>query len=194
MRRRVDTPPSSGREGRGRDFPDGTVSACGGRTGRGRRTLRGSTLVETLVMMLVAGILFLAVMDGLTLFSRMAALRAEALAANRRQAEGLQRIADLAAAADSIAPIPFGLEVYRAGRRVEILLEDSTVRYVGDRFCDTLLTGVAAMRLCACAPQGDTLELRVEGFTVRFAAVIQPGVRYRTELSQIENGYGYEEK
>ena len=39
--------------------------------------LRGSTLVETLVMMLVAGIVFLTVMDGMTLFTRLQVRRAE---------------------------------------------------------------------------------------------------------------------
>ena len=35
-----------------------------------KHTLRGSTLAETLVMMLVAGIVFLAAMEALTLVSR----------------------------------------------------------------------------------------------------------------------------
>ena len=38
-----------------------------------KHTLRGSTLAETLVMMLVAGIVFLAAMEALTLVSRLAA-------------------------------------------------------------------------------------------------------------------------
>ena len=38
--------------------------------------LRGSTLAETLVMMLVAGIVFLATMEALTLVSRLVARRA----------------------------------------------------------------------------------------------------------------------
>lgn len=41
--------------------------------------LRGSTLAETLVMMLVAGIVFLATMEALTLVSRLVARRAAVL-------------------------------------------------------------------------------------------------------------------
>lgn len=44
------------------------------------RTLTGSTLAETLVMMIVAGVVFLSVMDGLTLFTRLQTQRAAALA------------------------------------------------------------------------------------------------------------------
>lgn len=59
------------------------------------RALRASTLVETLVMMLVAGIVFLTVMDGLTLFSRLQARRMEALTAAGRQREGYYRTVSL---------------------------------------------------------------------------------------------------
>ena len=38
-----------------------------------KHTLRGSTLAETLVMMLVAGIVFLAAMEALTLVSQLVA-------------------------------------------------------------------------------------------------------------------------
>ena len=44
-----------------------------------KHTLRGSTLAETLVMMLVAGIVFLAAMEALTLVSRLVARRAAVL-------------------------------------------------------------------------------------------------------------------
>lgn len=67
------------------DMPPGAISFSAGRdrNRKGRkdprfRTFRASTLAETLVMMLVAGIVFLTVMDGLTLFSRLQAQRMEA--------------------------------------------------------------------------------------------------------------------
>ena len=55
-------------------------------------TLRASTLVETLVMMLVAGIVFLAVMDGLTLFTRLQARRTETLLEIGRRRDGYFRV------------------------------------------------------------------------------------------------------
>lgn len=50
-----------------------------------KHTLRGSTLAETLVMMLVAGIVFLAAMEALTLVSRLVARRAAVLVEAGRQ-------------------------------------------------------------------------------------------------------------
>lgn len=46
---------------------------------RVKHTLRGSTLTETLVVMLVTGIVFLAAMEALTLVSRLVARRAAVL-------------------------------------------------------------------------------------------------------------------
>lgn len=92
-----------GRGGSGR-YVAGAISFSAGRdrNRKGRkdprfRTFRASTLAETLVMMLVAGIVFLTVMDGLTLFSRLQAQRMEALtAAGRRIRRVLPcRMADL---------------------------------------------------------------------------------------------------
>lgn len=184
MRRRLNGLPGSA--------PNGKENRRGG-AGRSARSLRGSSLVEMLVTMLVAGILFLSMMDGLTLFSRAAARRAEALARNRRQAEGLVRMADVAAAADSIVPISGGLECYGAGRRTELLLCDSILLYSSDRFGDTLLRGVASLRLSACAPQPDTVEVCVEGFVVRLPAGRSSKLCYGEAIGEIEKGYGYEE-
>lgn len=84
-----------GRVGSGR-YAAGAISFSAGRdrNRKGRkdprfRTFRASTLAETLVMMLVAGIVFLTVMDGLTLFSRLQAQRMEALTAAGRRIDGI---------------------------------------------------------------------------------------------------------
>lgn len=53
--------------------------------------LRGSTLAETLVVMLVAGIVFLAAMEALTLVSRLVARRAAVLVEAGRQRDGIFR-------------------------------------------------------------------------------------------------------
>ena len=55
---------------------------------RVKHTLRGSTLAETLVMMLVAGIVFLAAMEALTLVSRLVARRAAVLVEEGEEARG----------------------------------------------------------------------------------------------------------
>lgn len=98
-----------GRGGSGR-YVAGAISFSAGRdrNRKGRkdprfRTFRASTLAETLVMMLVAGIVFLTVMDGLTLFSRLQAQRMEALTAAGRRIDGYYRVVWLSPRADSFA-------------------------------------------------------------------------------------------
>lgn len=158
------------------------------------RRLPGSTLVETLVMMLVAGIVFLAVTDALTLFSRIQARRAAELTAGGRRADGFYRFAALVTGADSIlSSEPGRLELYRAGQVSVLSLGDSAAVFRVGSFSDTLLSGVATLRLDACAPQPDTVELRFgKGFRARFA-VRAPQRLYRAALAETERDYGYEE-
>lgn len=157
------------------------------------RSLRGSTLVETLVMMLVAGIVFLAVLEGMTLFFRMQTRRAAALTTGGRRAEGYFRFASLVGAADSVLePRPGCLELYRGGRVSELRHGDSAVVFRSGTFSDTLLTGVATLRLEACAPQPDTVELFL-GATFRAKFPVEAPQRlYRAALDEIECDYGYE--
>lgn len=154
-------------------------------------TLRASTLVETLVMMLVAGIVFLAVMDGLTLFTRLQARRAEALLENGRRRDGYFRLESLAAGADSIRSGRGGLDVFHGGRHSVLALCDSALVYHAEEFRDTLMAGVAGLKLSGDDP--DTLEvILAEGFTVRFLVATSPAERYRVSLEEIEEGYEYE--
>ena len=91
------------------------------------RTLTGSTLAETLVMMIVAGVIFLSVMDGLTLFTRLQTQRAAALVENGRASEGYYRLENLIADADSICDEAGGLVLFRSGQQ--------GLRRYGIRFC-----------------------------------------------------------
>ncbi|WP_418449963.1 hypothetical protein [Alistipes sp.] len=155
-------------------------------------SLRGTTLVETLVMMLVAGIVFLAVMDGLTLFTRLQTPRAEALLTGGRQRYGYFRLEALVSGADSILTGRDRLEVYCGGRLSELSVRDSALVYRVVEFRDTLLTGVAGMGLSRAKP--DTLEVALAaGFTVRFPVKSPSAERYRESLDELEKGYGYEE-
>lgn len=158
------------------------------------RQLRASTLVETLVMMLVAGIVFLAVMEGMTLFSRLVARRTQALLGNGRQVEGYFRVGEMVARADSILIPGFGrLEVWRAGRKSLLSLRDSALICQTGALCDTLLRGVGCLRLDAGNSGVDTVEIGLGGgFTARFTTVY-PALRYRIALEETEKGYGYEE-
>lgn len=159
-----------------------------------KASFRGSTLVETLVMMLVAGIVFLTVMDGMTLFTRLQTQRARALASAVRRSGGYTRVVPLVGDADSIlCPAAGRLELYRNGRLSALSHVDSVLVYRCGGFCDTLLGGVSALRLAEYDAVPDTVEI---GFGVGFTAklpVMSASRQYRMALDEIENGYGYEE-
>ena len=93
------------------------------------RTLTGSTLAETLVMMIVAGVIFLSVMDGLTLFTRLQTQRAAALVENGRASEGYYRLENLIADADSICDEAGGLVLFRSGQQGLLAIRDSILLY-----------------------------------------------------------------
>lgn len=161
-----------------------------------KRILKGSTLVETLVMMFVAGIVFLFVMDGFALFVRLQTRRAAALQASGRQTEGYFRLGALTAEADSIRPAEAERWIaYRRGRdAAELSLADSVLVYRAGGFRDTLLTGVRSLRLIVNKAEADTLEIGFgTGLTVRFAAARPAAEQYRAALEEIEKGYGYQE-
>lgn len=159
-----------------------------------RDKLRGSTLVETLVMMLVAGIVFLTAMDGLTLFSRLQARRVETLMSAGRQTDGYYRAVALITGADSIRLfMPGQLELFRQGRSGALTLSDSTVVYHCGDFRDTLLGGIGALLLEAYPGLPDTVAIGFGvGFTAKFP-VRSAAREYDTTLDETEETYGYEE-
>lgn len=156
--------------------------------------LRGSTLAETLVMMLVAGIVFLAVMDGMTLFSRLQVRRTEALLSSGRLSHGYYRLVALVARADSIRTrVPGLLDLYSGDGYAELSLRDSVLVYRAGEFRDTLLTGIGMLRLDTYEGRADTLGIGFgNGFAPRFA-VPAAARQYLAALEQIEKDYGYEE-
>lgn len=162
------------------------------------RTLTGSTLAETLVMMIVAGVIFLSVMDGLTLFMRLQTQRAAALVENGRASEGYYRLENLIADADSICDEAGGLVLFRSGQQGLLAIRDSILLYIAADYRDTLFRAAENLsRFKGESGQPDTVSVRVcmgkTGLTIR--VVTRPGreENYRMELNRIEEGYGYDE-
>lgn len=162
------------------------------------RTLTGSTLAETLVMMIVAGVIFLNVMDGLTLFTRLQTQRAAALVENGRAAEGYYRLENLIADADSICDEAGGLVLFRSGQQGLLAIRDSILLYIAADYRDTLFrTAENLSRFKGESGQPDTVSVGVRmgktELTIR--VVTRPGRKenYRMELNRIEEGYGYDE-
>lgn len=162
------------------------------------RTLTGSTLAETLVMMIVAGVIFLSVMDGLTLFTRLQTQRAAALVENGRAAEGYYRLENLIADADSICDEAGGLVLFRSGQQGLLAIRDSILLYIAADYRDTLFRAAENLsRFKGESGQPDTVSVGVRmgktELTIR--VVTRPGreENYRMELNRIEEGYGYDE-
>jgi len=166
---------------------------------RVKHTLRGSTLAETLVMMLVAGIVFLSAMEALTLVSRLVARRTAVLVETGRQRDGIFRIRQLLATADSlrIEASGFGggepLHLYCAGRGATLTACDSAAVFVAGAFRDTLLHRVGRLRLLRCDAAADTLEIDVEGRTLRLPVPRSARESYEQRIAEIEKGHGYED-
>lgn len=162
------------------------------------KTLTGSTLAETLVMMIVAGIIFLSVMDGLTLFTRLQTQRAGMLVRNGQLADNYYRLETLVSDADSICDEAGMLAVFRAGKGATLAVRDSALLYIVADYRDTLFRPAENLLLLK-GDEGrpDTVSVRIRpeasGLTIRFAARAKQKENYRTDLNRIEEGYGYDD-
>lgn len=160
--------------------------------------IRAFTLAETLVAMLLTGILFLTVMEGLTLFFRLEIRQTEVLLTSSRTREVYYRLERLVAASDSIVEDrneAATLHIWRGGRAAHLMLRNSALLYANGYFRDTLLRDAAALRLTVRRPGADTVEIVFgAGFTARFP--VMPSIRERHEqaLDKFEKEYGYEKK
>ena len=160
-----------------------------------KHTLRGSTLAETLVMMLVAGIVFLAAMEALTLVSRLVARRAAVLVEAGRQRAGIFRLGQLLTTADSVRGAAGGgtgelLYLYRAGGETT---RDSAAVFVAGEFRDTLLRRVGHMQLLRCDAAADTLEIDVGSHMLKLPVLRPAWESYGRRIAEIEKDHGYEE-
>ena len=167
---------------------------------RVKHTLRGSTLAETLVMMLVTGIVFLAAMEALTLVSRLVARRAAvARRGPGRQRDGIFRLGQLLTTADSIRSAEGGadagecMHLYRAGGETTLTTRDSAAVFVAGEFRDTLLRRVGHMRLLRCDAAADTLEIDVGSHMLKLPVLRPARESYERRIAEIEKDHGYEE-
>jgi hypothetical protein len=155
------------------------------------RHIPGWTLSETLVMMIVAGIVFVSVMEGVTLFNRYAGQKTRQIVDNMRLWDGYYHLRDLAATADSASMAP-GSAISLFNRRATLAELRSTpdsmlVAQLGTHI-DTLMTGVSGLRFSA-----DTLTVTIrDTLTVSFAVVPPPEVIIVRSLSERETTYAYE--
>lgn len=170
-----------------------------------RKRLTASTLVEVLILMILSGIVFLSVMDGLGLLRRFLDRTSQRIAGHTEQYAGYFRTADLTGLSDSLlAEDARSVALYRGGTvHARIALSDSAlvVRLgkQGER-ADTLLRGVGRLRTVPQSEPGrraDTMivELRTEQdsvLSIGFAPRHLPDPLL-DKLVREENKYRYEE-
>jgi hypothetical protein len=105
------------------------------------------TLTETLVIMVVAGVVFLGVMDGFGLLRRYAAVTSRRIVENGSFYEGYYRLEALVASADSITG--GGVATFWRGgaQSATLFLQDSMLIARHGALNDTLMQRVEALRL-----------------------------------------------
>lgn len=162
-----------------------------------KSVLQGSTLAETLVMMIVAGVVLMGAMEGMTLFNRLLLSRTEALLARKRTTDGYYRMESLVAEADSVRMENGNLVLFRAEKTACIEIHDSALIYRMIPFCDTLLYPVEYLRVARGLSGADTVLIELcqpaGRFILRFSLRPSPEDSYHTQIEKIENGYGYDE-
>lgn len=131
--------------------------------------LAGWTLSETLVMMIVAGVVFLAVMDGIVMFGRYARAKTDEITRNIRLYEGYYRLEYLVASADSVTDNGGRLELFRDGGVMSVLAKhDSLLTASTGHLTDTLLWGLEDMRLNGADSLLFTLSTSSEPLSISF--------------------------
>lgn len=169
------------------------------------RKLRGFTMPELLVFMIVSGVVFLMVAEGFLLFRRYGDARAAKLVQGSEFYGGYHRLATLAHAADSVAAgydYSGRIELYS----MELLsgtlnLADSLLVLTRGEMKDTLLRRVAALEITRNDSGGaaaDTLAVSLEtgrGDPLRIGFAITPRKENSLlpDLEEQETKYAYEE-
>jgi len=180
-------------------------------------TLRATTMAELLVVMVLSGIVFLSVMDGLGIFRRYAAKMAGRIEEAGRFYGDFMRLDGLMSDCDSaLLTDESVVEVYRNGIKCASLARaDSALLVFMGPQPDTLLRGVTAMD-CATAQSkktgGGTAPLREDGTApvridtmsvafataegivtrVRFPTTQLPVEEKREQIEEKEEQYKYE--
>ncbi len=153
-----------------------------------------------LVMMIVAGVLFVLVMDGVTIFNRYASLKTGQIVDNMRLWEGYYHLRDLTSTADSVAAEGPGVRLLREGTAIAELFETDSMLVVlhGSR-TDTIMEGVSELELAGTWEQTgtDTVRVRVrnpdgEMLSLSFPVVPPTGKLLVKSLCEQEKPYEYE--
>ena len=164
------------------------------------KRLEGWTLSETLVMMIVAGVVFLAVMDGIVLFNRYARRKTIEITDNMRLYEGYYHLRHLVVSADSVSAGSGFVSLYRESAILAELSEtDSLLIARIGAFTDTLMAGISGLTLLRADSRhaADSICLTVaepDGGRLHISFPVRPAAHRLIvkELQEQEKQYAYE--
>lgn len=141
--------------------------------------------------MIVAGIVFLLVTEGLGIFGRLQERIIAAMESVGRIRETVYRMRSFAESADSMERADVGVVVFRDGIEADLRLSDSALIYRKADFTDTLTTGVERLELTKYDDAPDTLAITIRRaertFTARFGIRRNPQAEYEQEIKRIED-------
>ncbi len=162
------------------------------------RELRASTLAELLVVMLTAGIVMAAVMEGIGLFSRYTSGLVSQIVEGGRMRESYYVLDHLVTSADSVTVNEGRVTTWRSGVRSAVLYQrDSMLLIAMERQPDTLFTGVASFGVIPegvdAQPDSISLTMLHRGRTIDISfPVLRPDhIIAREDIMQTERGYEY---
>lgn len=158
--------------------------------------LPASTLSEILVVMILAGIVFLSVFDGFSLFQRLLLRIQGRLDHSIERIDSYYRLESLFSGSDSIRGDAKQLDLYRRGAiRERIRIDDSLLvvtRPGNEMPPDTLLRGVseaAIVRNPDFPERIDSLLLVNDTIRLRLGVRIREERRAEAEIKKIEQSY-----
>ena len=160
------------------------------------------TLVEVLILMILSGIVFLSVMDGLGLLRRFLDRTSQRITGHTEQYAGYFRTVDLAGDSDSLVSEGEGtLALYRKGGiHARLLLVDSALIVRQDERSDTLLRNVVRLRTVPEPAPGARVDTLIVELYSEQDSILRIGFASRhlpdplfERLSEQEAKYRYKE-
>lgn len=151
--------------------------------------------------MIVSGIVFLAVMDGMALFGRYAGRKTDEITANMRLWEGYGLMRHLAAVSDSVSGWDGSIELFRRDSLAAEIFATPDSMLIARRTTrtDTLMEGISELRVAGTdARTGvDSICMRVrtpDGGSIAISFPITPSTSRLAvwRLGQREKQYAYE--
>lgn len=162
-----------------------------------RRKLRGSTLVELLVVMIISILLFISVVDGLSIFGSYSSSVISKINDNTEFYDSYYKLETLARSADSTFEVGGSIFLYSQGRNIAGLhIKDSLLITIIGEAVDTTFKKVSQIELknnCWC----DTLLIMVIKhdntlLKLRFAIEQSNQIQSQQKNIEFENKYSYE--